>query len=427
MSTAHDDADHPGAAGAPTPPRYGHRSLADVVPAITTVLAARHAAGDDPPPAIEPVGRDRRQRRGSGRHRGDLVDELADLPARVVLLVADGLGADVLDAHAAAAPRLIASPGADVDAVFPPTTVASLASIGTGRPPSRHGLVGYAWPVPDHGHPLCGLSWRTGLRGGGRDVRDTIVPEQLQPGPTALERAHALGIATTTVLDPDHLDSGLTRAALRGGQRLGARGITATLDRAVETAVGGDGPALVYAHDPTVDDAGHEFGPDSDETRDAVADLDRALDAVGDALPPDVAVLVTADHGMVGIPEGGVVELTDLPALAHGVRVIAGEPRGRHVAVAEDADVDEVAATWRRVLGSRATVLSRQEALPLFGPDPTAAARQAIGDLVVLAAEGVALVHARVDPHGGRLPGQHGGPTTAERLVPLRRLSPSAS
>ena len=80
-----------------------------------------------------------------------------------------------------------------------------------------------------------------------------------------------------------------------------------------------------------------------------------------------------------------------------------------------------VAGRWRAELGDRALVLPREEALPLFGPDPSDEAQRHIGDLVVVARHGT-LVHERVDPHGGRHTGQHGGPTTAERLVPLRRL-----
>ena len=384
----------PGTAAALAAPRYGGHSIADVVPA-----AVAHLRGDAPAPA--PL-------------RGITGD-------RVVVLVVDGLGARQLARVPGLAPTLQSLPGAAIDAAFPSTTVASLASIGTGLPPAQHGLIGYAFALPDHDQPFNALVWRVGLRGGGFDAREEVVPEVLQPHRTAFQRAVEAGIATTVVLDPEFPDSGLTRAVLRGGEQRTASGLAATLDTAVGAVADADGPALAYAHHPAVDLAGHTAGACSDEWCDAVAEVDAALAGLQRSLPPGVTVVVTADHGMLSVGDGDVLELADRPHLLEGVRVLAGEPRVRHVALADGADAAAVAARWREDLGDRALVLRREEAMPLFGPDPTPAATGRIGDLVVLARRGT-LVHARVDPHGGRLAGHHGGATRAERLVPLLRL-----
>ncbi len=375
-------------------PRYGRRSLADLVPAITARLLDAETVPD-------------------------VAAELAS--RRVVVLVVDGLGSRQLARVPDVAPTLRRLPGEDVDAVFPSTTVASIASIGTGLPPSRHGLVGYTFPLPGHDQPLNGLGWRIGLRGGGYDARQEVVPEALQPTPTAFERAAAAGIAVTVVVDDEFPDSGLTRAALRGGERRTARGLDTTLDLAVEAVTSDDGPALAYCHHPVVDWAGHVHGACSAEWCDAVTDVDDALARLRRQLPADVTVLVTSDHGMLTIEDDDVVELADHPDLLDGVRVLAGEPRVRHLALEPDADAGAVAARWRSALGDRVLVLDRDTALPLFGPEPSAAARRHVGDLVVVARRGT-LVHERVDPHGGRHRGQHGGPSRAELLVPLRRL-----
>lgn len=390
-----EDLEVPGDAAGVARPRYGTRSLADIVPAVV-----RHLTHPDEP-APAPVEGLRAR--------------------RVVVLVVDGLGTAQLARVPGVAPLLRSLPGTTVDAVFPSTTVASLASIGTGRPPSQHGLVGYSFALPDHEHPLNALGWRIGLRGGGFDARRVAVPEALQPHTTAFEQAAAAGVATTVVVDPEYPDSGLTRAALRGGQRRTAAGLTETLELAVGAVADADGPALAYAHHPQVDWAGHTTGPGSDEWRDAVGEVDTTLARLQRSLPPDVTVVVTADHGMLRISEVDVFELGDHPDLLDGVRVLAGEPRVRHVTLEDGADRARVAARWRDVLGERALVMTREDALPLFGPDPTPAARERIGDLVVVARRGT-LVHERVDPHGGRMAGHHGGPTRAERLVPCWRL-----
>ena len=56
------------------------------------------------------------------------------------------------------------------------------------------------------------------------DLRDDFPPEAVQPGPTALERAAAVGVAATVVSARRFENSGLTRAALRGGTFRGVIG-----------------------------------------------------------------------------------------------------------------------------------------------------------------------------------------------------------
>lgn len=336
----------------------------------------------------------------------------------VVVLVVDGLGAEQLADHADLAPWLVGRTVRVIDVHFPSTTVTSLASLGTATGPGVHGLVGYTLLLPDHDRPFNPLVWRVGLRGGGRDVRRELPPEAIQPLPTVYERAAAHGIRTTTVVHPDFLASGLTRAVLRGGRRVAATGLEQTLRAAVAAAAPGPGPALVYAHHPRLDTIGHADGPRSPEWRAELRRIDRTLAVVERWLPRGVALLVVADHGMLHVEDDDMFEL-QRDDLADGVDVLAGEPRVRYLRCRPGAS-DAVAGRWRRVLGDRATVVTRDEAIGAgwFGPTVTSAAAGRIGDLVVVARRGT-LVHARVDPHGGRLRGMHGGATPEERRVPL--------
>ncbi len=77
-------------------------------------------------------------------------------------------------------------------------------------------------------------------------------------------------------------------------------------------------------------------------------------------------------------------------------------------------------AAWREVLGDRAWVLSRDEAIKegWFGPvDPAMADR--IGDVVAACAGGTAVVATQAEPRESALVGMHGSLTAAEQLVPL--------
>lgn len=339
----------------------------------------------------------------------------------MIVLVVDGLGWHQLRASAGDAPFLASAPGRPIDAVAPTTTVAGLASIATGRTPGRHGLVGYTVAHPAHDQPFNLLVWRVGMRGGGHDARTSIVPEAIQPEPTAFERAQEAGVDTTVVVHPDFLDSGLTRAALRGGRRVPAAGLVETLAGAT-AHVDGTGPHLVYAHHGDVDTAGHVHGPFSEAWRSTLREVDGALTSMLRGLPEDVTVLVTSDHGMIEVPPDDVLEVSEIPELLDGVRVLAGEPRLRQLGCHPGA-ADEVAGRWREALGEDATVLTREAAVAAgwFGPEVHERTRSLLGDVLVAMHRGT-VVHERVDTHGGRHRGQHGSLTTEELEVPLLLL-----
>src|SRR5206468_1904562 len=141
---------------------------------------------------------------------------------RACLLVVDGLGSALLERYGAEAPFLSSLRAPAITAGFPATTAASIASIGTGRPPGEHGLVGYTMGLPGHDRAINALLWETYGVGPKVDLRDTVVPEDLQPEPTAFERAAADGVAVSLVGPVHHEHSGMTRAVLRGGRYRGA-------------------------------------------------------------------------------------------------------------------------------------------------------------------------------------------------------------
>src|ERR1700730_206163 len=130
----------------------------------------------------------------------------APQPACVPMV--DGLGWELLRAHPAVAPFLseLARNSKPITAGFPATTVTSLGSICTARPPGQHGMLGYQVLIPGENRLLNGLRW---------DSR--VDPRQWQPLPTIYERAAAAGIAAVHVAQGSFRGSGLTVATMRGG------------------------------------------------------------------------------------------------------------------------------------------------------------------------------------------------------------------
>jgi hypothetical protein len=111
-----------------------------------------------------------------------------------------------------------------------------------------------------------------------------------------------------------------------------------------------------------------------------------------------------------------------LPALREGVALLGGEPRARHVYAAPGAAADVVAA-WAEVIGDRAWVLPRDQAIDAgwFGPVRDALAAR-IGDVVAAPVGPFAIVATKAEPLESSLIGMHGSLTSADQLVPLLRL-----
>jgi hypothetical protein len=167
-----------------------------------------------------------------------------------------------------------------------------------------------------------------------------------------------------------------------------------------------------------LDSTGHMFGVGSDAWYNQLAHVDKLAEQLAGALPAQACLYVTADHGMVDVGPEDRIDVDEIPELRTGVAVLGGEARARHV-YAEPGAAGDVLATWREVLGDRAWVMSRDEAIKegWFGPvDPTLADR--IGDVVAAPVGSLAIVATKSEPRESALVGMHGSLTSADQLVP---------
>jgi hypothetical protein len=377
-------------------PRYGTATLADVLPGAAAALGVPVRRGDLP---ADPLG---------------LTDALGGA-RRVAVLLIDGLGADLVRAHADLAPALAAlsSPVGDLSAPCPSTTPVSLATLGTGLPPGSHGILGFVTLVP-------GESGATGEDRTLNHVQwaDDPDPDVWQAQRTVFEQAGAAGVPATAVGPYAYAGSGLTRAVYRGAAYTGAVS-HGDLCALVLRALAATPRALVYGYIPELDLTGHVRGVDSPSWRAQLALVDRVVEELVAGLPDDAALLVTADHGMFDVPDATRFDLDEEPDLADGVRLLAGEPRARYVHTEPGAGTD-VLHRWREVLGERAWVGSREDAVAsgVFGPvDDAVAAR--IGDVVALARGTWALTTPSLEPRPSRLAAYHGSLTATELAIPL--------
>ncbi|WP_026926881.1 alkaline phosphatase family protein [Granulicoccus phenolivorans] len=360
-------------------PAYGESTLADVVGSIAARLGCDVAR-----PLPVPAGE------------------------RFVLVLVDGLGWHLVDSYAAHAPYLagLLPTATRITSGVPSTTVTSLTSLGTGTEPGRHGMAGYTFRNPAVDQIFSPLLWNS-----------ATPATEFQPLPGWFERLDG-GIAVTSVSLAKFADSGLTLAALRGGNFVGIEDeldhdtrITATV-----TAATGARQTLVYFYERLLDHDGHGQGVGSAEWLAQLQRIDTMLADLRAALPDDVRVLITGDHGMLNVPSRNFLTIEDEPELRTGVRLIGGEGRFRQLYTAHPA---EVAARWADRLGADAWVRTRGDAIDegWFGPMvPRVADR--FGDVLVAMRTDWAALTTTVPGEFG-LVGMHGSLTPQEMYVPL--------
>lgn len=358
-----------------TLPRYGERSLCEVTPSL---LAAMGMPGFDNVLGVERA-------------------------VAACLLVVDGLGWELLSAHAEDAPFLSGQATAKepVTAGFPSTTATSVASFGTGMTSGQHGIVGYSFAAPDL---LYALPWRVD----GVDARERLVPEEIQPLPTLFERAET----ETTIAAPMlQRGSGLTRSALRGGT---FEPVFALGDLTAKILAN---KGFCYAYHGDLDTVGHVYGPGSKAWRWQLNHVDQLVEAVVAALPKGALLAVTADHGMVRMTS--TVDFDTEPALQQGVRLLGGEPRARHV-YTEPGAAEDVLKAWQDVLRDRAWVVGKEQAIDegWFGPVSDHVWPR-IGDVIAAAQGEIGVVRTTKEKFESGFTGVHGSLTPAEMRVPF--------
>lgn len=366
-------------------PAYGVRSLGDIVPAVA------HALGSPLGPA--PTGL-----------------SLPTAPSYIIFLI-DGLGARLLERYAHAAPYLssLLAASSPATAGVPSTTSTSLTSLGTGMTPGAHGLIGFTTRIPGTNELLNALTWD-----------GDVEPTQWQPHQTAFSSLQASGVRVTVVNKREFEGSGLTVAAHRGADYVGVDRVGERI--AAVAAASRPAPrqtTLTYVYDGDLDWTGHRWGVASSQWLQQLAMIDHEAEQLRDALPRDRRMLVIADHGMVDVPKESRVDVSRDDDLRDGVALVGGEARFRHLYCSGGA-VPDVLATWRSVLGERAEVMSRAEAITRgwFGAvDPSVLPR--IGDVVVACRGDFAVLSTDGFPYESRLIGMHGSLTPDEMLIPV--------
>jgi Type I phosphodiesterase / nucleotide pyrophosphatase len=331
---------------------------------------------------------------------------------RTCLLLIDGMGSKSLESYKSQFPIFASvKSSSDLASHFPSTTVTNLTSLGTGELPGVHGMLGYTVRVPNSGTPgrlLNALKWD-----------DRVDPLFWQKVPTLFERGMEHGITVTNIAEKRYEGSAFTQAALRGAKYVGANRSEEMVNAAAQALA--EPYSFTYLYINALDHAGHNDGVGSEKWMLALSQVAELITSLMARLPKNTDLYVTADHGMVNV--GEKIILGQDNGLMNNITLVGGEPRARHMYVAQGSAAETI-AQWREYLGERATIYSREEmvANQTFGAVVSQDSLERMGDFMAIANDEMILIDPERASQESSMVGHHGGVTEMESAIPLLKF-----
>lgn len=392
-------------------PDHGSRGIGAVVPTLLRHLGAPMAGA---PTLAEEL----------------LPPHLLDGVERIVFFVVDGLGMRQLQRHAGPGSDLrlrdVLREGhaATLTTTAPSTTATALCTFASGLTPQEHGVLAYTMYAPTLGALVNTIAQRPVL--GGPTLPELgLDPDRFFPFRTAHEHLSEAGIPGHALTRNLFVGTPFSNAIYKGIRPEGFLTLPDGLARARRWVRGTPGRGFLRVYHDSLDAVSHATHPDSDEYRAELAALDAALfrELVDPVRDPATLLVVSADHGHLGIPRARTIPLRDHPDLLADLAVPpSGEGRLRYLH-ARPGRVDAVRDYVERHFAHAGVAIPTEEAvaLGLFGRGPAhPELHRRLGDLVLVAREDwfFAYSHTGAKDYPERF-GHHGGLHPEEMLVPL--------
>lgn len=180
---------------------------------------------------------------------------------------------------------------------------------------------------------------------------------------------------------------------------------------------------FIYTYWNGLDNVSHREGHRSEEALSHFTEIQAELDKIIKSIDfEETALIVTADHGFVDVPDSNKLRVKDIPGLREClVLPLMGEPRSPYCYLRSRKE-KEFKEIWEKYLSSYSSLFQIDEMVEkeIFGRNtinPKFTDR--VGDYVIVMNDGFVLLDNVVLEHEMNLKGYHGGMTKDEMLVPL--------
>ena len=341
---------------------------------------------------------------------------------RLCLVAIDGMGQRLLAARRGHIPFM--RPyltqaedvwGQPVRTCVPSTTVAALTSLHTGLSPAQTGMLGYQCWDPTARRVLNLITFE----GFNRPARSWC------DQPTYFTRARQLDLEALALVPPDFVGSTLSEITLRDANLKVSTELSQRCSHALQAFK--QGADYVYLYWSQLDHWGHNRGWSHPRWLQELEAIDRGLSELRAQLPQDVAMVITADHGMVNVTAETTIDLATCE-LASQIAAVSGEPRALHIHLKEQylgqdpagnrtrkAPKALVLVQWQKLVAGRGQIVADYREVYGDISDPNR-----IGDFTIFAKDNYQFVDSRFHSRGVlEMVGVHGALSDAEMEIPL--------
>jgi hypothetical protein len=330
-----------------------------------------------------------------------------------VLVLVDGMGMHLVDRLSAADP-LRAALAMELQTVCPSSTAPALTTLATALPPAQHAVSGWWTHLPHAGLTATILPFIERYS----EQPLGVQPRAAFPAPAmaARYRRECYWVSPKPIAG-----SVYTRYSSGDAPHHGYRSMTMAIDAVDRRISMATGPTFTYFYIPFVDTAQHSHGTRSPTVTRMFSHVRARLRTLCERLRGRARIVVTADHGQIGIEEHHrhILDRHD-PLIAMLKHPPTCEPRAPAFHVRE-RERERFSAAFRERLGDRFALLSVDEvsALRLLGPAPLSAETHGrLGDYMAIPREHDVLLYEPKESLRA-MRGFHGGLTRDEMRVPL--------
>lgn len=347
----------------------------------------------------------------------------------VIFLFIDGFGWSFFEKFKSKVPLLqklekegIAS---KITSMFPSTTAAHVTCINTGLTPSQSGL--YEWFIyePKLNDIIAPLPYSyAGDRQNGTLPLD---PKEIFPRETLYHRLSSQGVKCSAFQSSSVIDSPFSKSVLSGAETYGYKKSKSAFEMILPTLKGKTYTFFYYGE---IDAIGHRKGIHSKEFSDCVENIFSELETFISALPPQTALMITADHGMVEVSPKQTFYLNKkIPNiekyLLFGRRDKPLAPAGScrdFFFHAHPERLSELKEVLEHFLEGKAEIYKTEDLIKagLFGEDlPSSNFLSRVGNLAILPYKGEAVWWFERNRFQQNFLGAHGGLTREEMEIPF--------
>ncbi|MCB8944992.1 MAG: alkaline phosphatase family protein [Ardenticatenaceae bacterium] len=392
-------------------PLYNGRSIANIPATVAHLLNAPFA--------------------GLPRLQGELWQPMGEGIERVVVILLDAMGWNLYEEERPFFQEMLGQTAVAerITSVFPSTTVAALSALWTGYAPAQHSLLGFRLFLPDYA-TVGQLINFTPAFGYYNEilVKSGLKPEEFLQVPGVAQQLQTAVIPTYSFKDRAYVKSALSLMHGRGVQE--EIGVASFADMMVQMRQMLEAKAgerlYAFAYWATIDSLSHHYSWQHPAVK---AELHALLYQIrtelfaplSAAARRGTAVFIAADHGQAVCPPAEQIQLRDHPELDKMLLMQpTGDPRAVYLYAKHGRQTDIIHYIHQNLSHAFTPILS-EDALEagLFGPQPhAAAAPERVGDVVLIARHGAALLNKLDDQRASQFVGWHGSLAAADMWVP---------